>query len=72
MSDAQFDPIPPPTYHPECSLLWAATSEMEQSSTRIPPAADAMNDARRMRVPIQDFRVRLAGAVCQWGKDPPM
>ena len=56
MSDAQFDPMPPPTYHPERSLLWAATSEMEQSSTRIPPAADAMNDARRMRIPIQDFR----------------
>ena len=47
--------MPPPTYHPERVAppdpLWAATPEMGQS-IRIPPTADAMNDARRMRVPI--------------------
>ena len=50
-SDAQFDPMPPPTYHPERggspAPLWAATPEMEQS-TRIPPTADEMTDVRSM------------------------
>ena len=43
--------MPPPTYHPERdglpTPLWAAISPTGPS-TRIPPTADAMNDARRM------------------------
>ena len=37
--------------HPERDPFWAATSEMEQS-TKSAPAANAMNDAKRMTVPI--------------------
>ena len=50
---AEFNPMPPPRYHPERiappAPLWANRLEMGQS-IRIPPAADAMNDARRMEI----------------------
>ena len=51
MLDAQCDPMSPPTYHLERTgapaPLWAATPRMEQN-TRIPPAVDAINDAKRI------------------------
>ena len=57
MSDAQFDPMLPPRYHPERgglpAPLWANTPEMGQS-TRIAPMTDATN-ARGMESTILGF-----------------
>ena len=61
-SDAQFDPMPPPMYHPERGEppvpLWANKPE-PGPSTRIPQTEDAMNDARRINVNNNGVRVAM-------------
>ena len=74
MSDAQFAPMLPPTYHPERDVppapLWAHTSEAGPR-TSIPPTVNAMNDARCMNTPVDplDIVARIS-SLPEWMDSP--